>query len=563
MRDLSKEEAVYGYRRLQEIDVLRAVGEIKATMQNIEKLWDEEVSKYEETIMVQTDDRTTEQLRRNYRNPAGIIEDPSLFPYHSACYALLDCYDTHDDESDQDDALHSSEDDDRGFRSGGEDERVRVPNFLPNSINSIKDSLQNLTNFPERDEVLLRLLKHSMADFQPDHRLTVEILLYCRDFKCFRDVQFYRRVIACVLLDRIICNGRCNVRRPFEPYDHLCDDWQQIELVLGDAFCTGVDEFTYEHALLVCAFFKMTLDMANPSAGEKDDEIVTNVGQSALKSRKAKLKQAIYLWKMTDYDDDDSDDESDDNNVKEVIPYRVLCEFVDALRRDAGKNRHRRWESEQAMNSFCNAIGTFVFMGETSVRRLPAKHDSIEFCSMIVSSFVGAYVYDWEHGNHEGPYILSPHLPSVINPDRYANAVNQATERFLKAKEWETAVMGRGPEFEVAKKAPPRAPRDALDVIRSCFARDLAEVGKAGCGYGDCLVWMDGEITAHDAFLFFSDSHNYPVGDEENEEPLIWVFDEVKYSPSFELMNFFFAHASSCDSLGRSTSFADALVGSL
>jgi hypothetical protein len=28
--------------------------------------------------------------------------------------------------------------------------------------------------------------------------------------------------------------------------------------------------------------------------------------------------------------------------------------------------------------------------------------------------------------------------------------------------------------------------------------------------------------------LFFSDSHNYPVGDDENEEPLVWVFDEVR-----------------------------------
>jgi hypothetical protein len=63
--------------------------------------------------------------------------------------------------------------------------------------------------------------------------------------------------------------------------------------------------------------------------------------------------------------------------------------------------------------------------------------------------------------------------------------------------------FGRGPDFEVAKTCPPRVPRDALDVIRSCFARDLAEVGKTGCGYGDCLVWMDGEITAHDAFSIF------------------------------------------------------------
>ncbi|KAI2492662.1 Sodium/calcium exchanger protein [Fragilaria crotonensis] len=433
---------------------------------------------------------------------------------------MLDCYETHNDDS-------ASNGLDSPLDSSDEGDWTSI---------SIKTSLLSLSDFPERDAVLLRLLKHSMADFQRDHKLTAELLEHARDWKCFQDVSFYRDVIACFLLDRVICNGRCDVRRGVDQsiddhYDHSCNDWQRIELILGEALCTGLDEFTLDHAYLLCAFFKITLDTANPSAGEKDDEIVTNIGSLPSKSRKAKLKQAIYLWKMTDYDDDDSDDDSEENSIKEVIPYKVMREFVVALSRQAGINRHRRFESSQVMNSFCNSIGTLVFIGETSVRRLPAKYDSVEFCSQIVASFIGAYVHDWDYQEADSPYFISPGLPSVISPDRYANAINYATDRFLLARESELGKVGIGENRSGIYSGYPRVPNDVFDVIKSFFARDLASVDRAGCGYGDCLVWLGGEITGHDPFLFFSDTHNYPVGDDDDDDDeasLVWVYDEDK-----------------------------------
>lgn len=522
MAEVSDEEALYGYRRMPEIEVLRAVSEIKDAMRALEKRWDEEVAKYEETIMVRTDDDKSRcLLRRNYPNDAGIVDDTSLFPYHDACYAMLDCYETHNDDftSDSVDSLLDSADEDDWT------------NYA-----SIGISLLSLSECPERAEILLRLLKHSLADFQPDHRLTAELLHCARDWKCFQDVQFYRNVIACFLLDRVICNGRCDARRDSESvddhYDHICDHWQRIELIFGEALCLGLDEFTSEHSLLLCAFFKITLDMANPSAGEKDDEIVANMGSLPSKSRKAKLKQAIYLWKMTDYDNDESDDESEENTIKEIIPYRVMREFVVQLSQYAGKIRHQKLESRPLLNSFCNSIGTLVFIGETSVRRLPAKYDSIEFCSKIVASFVGAYVHNWDYQEADSPYFISPGLPSVISPDRYANAINQATDRFLQEREFERGEKESDLTQTGAYRDTPRVPNDVFDVIKSFFARDLASVDKAGCGYGDCLVWLGGEITGHDPFLFFSDTHNYPVGnDDESEyddESLVWVYDEVR-----------------------------------
>ena len=499
MIDITDEEALHGYRRVREIEVLHAVSAITCEMRALEKSWDEEVAKYEETIMVRTDDDKSRcLLRRNYPNDAGIIDDTSLFPYHPACYAMLDCYETHSNESAEnipsDNSESSSDDDDWTHRG------------------SIKMSLLNLADFPERDSVLLRLLKHSMADFQRDHALTTEILEHAQHWKCFQDVNFYRTVIACFVLDRVVCNGRCNL---IDDFDHNCNYWKRIEFILGEALCAGLDEFTSEHSLLLCAFFKITLDMANPSAGEKDDEVVANLGSLPSKSRKAKLKQAIYLWKMTDYDDDDSDDDSEDNTTKEIVPYRVMTEFVIALSRQTGKRRNGRCESKAVLHSFCNSIGTLVFLGETSVRRLPAKSDSVEFCSKIVAAFIGAYVYDWDYPATDTTYFISPGLPSVISPDRYANFINQATARFIQSREVDDNL---------------RVPSDVFDVIKCFFARDLASVDKAGCGYGDCLVWLGGEITGHDPFLFFSDTHNYPVGDDEDddEESLVWVYDEVR-----------------------------------
>jgi hypothetical protein len=524
MSEHSKKDAMYGYRRLQELEVINAVQELKATMENIERLWDEEVARYEESVMVNTKFLS----RRNYPNTTGTVQDSSLFPYHTACYSLMDCYDRLNDGflGNHDDVpLTSREDDDRDalFLEEGRD---RVPSFHPNSRKAIQESIQNLRDLPERGEILLKLLKHSMSDFQADHRLSLEIVERSREWKCFQDVHFYRQLIAIVLLDRKICNGRCSARFDEDEYlDHFCDYWQTLERIIGVSLCDGVDEFSNEHALLVCAFFKITLDMANPSAGEKEDEMVTTKDSRAIKSTKTKLKQALYLWNMTDYDDDD-DSDSEENDVKEIIPYKLLSEFVDALGRKAGKNRQLLLGSSSILSSFCNSVGTLVFIGETAVRRLPAKNDSIKFCSKIVSSFVGAYVFDCDGSTPDRSYKISPNLPSVIDPNRYANVINHATDAFLRTREAERAIMGSEQEVAVAGQDVPRVPKDVFDVIWSLFVRELADVSEAGCGYGDCLVWLGGEITGNDAFLFFSDSHNYPVG-LDGDAPA-WVSDEVR-----------------------------------
>jgi hypothetical protein len=523
MSEVSKHETLCGYKRVKEINVLDTVKQIKDTIAEIQKLWEEEVEKYEETIHLMTESGMKVQLRRNYLNSCGIVEDTSLFPYHNACYEMIRCYD----------ALNEVEVSDEVSRNSSD-----VDSWDEYPVQVVQAALESLSDIPERDQILLRLLKHSLADFQPDHLLAANILEYARDWNCFQNIHFFKGVIARFLLDRIICNGRCARNNLEDKLEHSCHKWQRLELILGEVLALGWKEYTTEHALLVCAFFKITLDTANPSAGEKDDEIVSNTGSTSRKSRKAKLKQALYLWKMTDYDDNESDEDSDNGNVSEMIPYRVMCEFVSSLGRQAGKCRQKVFDSTSDLNTFCNTIGTFVFLGETAIRRLPAKNDSIELCSKIVASFIGSYVYDWENHISDLIYFRSPDLPSVIDPDRYANAINTTTDRFMRLKKIEqdwvtywTSISRSGPKVI----RPFVVPKDVFDVIKGCFARDLATIEKTGAGYGDCLVWMGGEITGHDPYLFFSDTHNYPTEDDDedsendnDQESPVWVYDEVR-----------------------------------
>lgn len=53
------------------------------------EIWQQEVHQYE-----QTTSSSSSSVSRNHANSTGTIENESLFPYHTAFYPLLDCYDS-------------------------------------------------------------------------------------------------------------------------------------------------------------------------------------------------------------------------------------------------------------------------------------------------------------------------------------------------------------------------------------------------------------------------------------------------------------------------------------
>jgi hypothetical protein len=389
-----------------------------------------------------------------------------------------------------------------------------------------------------------------MSDMQCDHVLSVQLIIFMTAWECFRDVDFYQNILAIVLMERRLCNGRCYTRNDAddEDVDHVCRSYRWLEQKFAAAVASSSDEFTTRHAHLLCAFVKITIDAANPSAGEKEDEIVTNVVSEGLKSRKARLKQALYLWNQTDFDEEESDADGD---AKDIIPYQLLCGILEHLSNKAGTQRCLQNQSLPVKNSFSNSMGVLVYIGETAVRRLPAKSDSIEFCSKIVFSFLQVYTgfaYPGAAGERfkgdcEGVcgkvdrvYSQESNFPSVLNPDRYMACVKNATERFLSGLPSHRIVLVKDEASAVGNRGVPRPPNDVFDVVRSLFGRDLVEVSKTRCGYGDFLVWLGGEITAKDPFLFVH-TYNFPV-DVDNEADA-WIADEVSFrGPRFKLIEF-------------------------
>jgi hypothetical protein len=95
-----KEDVWWG--EWHEVSYDRLEGEMQLFRQvhsSLQDLWIKETKKYEKTMKVTIDDnwgmgrKTLVVPRRNYFNSQGIVQDPTLFPYHTSCYNLMDCYD--------------------------------------------------------------------------------------------------------------------------------------------------------------------------------------------------------------------------------------------------------------------------------------------------------------------------------------------------------------------------------------------------------------------------------------------------------------------------------------
>jgi hypothetical protein len=81
------------YESLSIADVQVQADIADAVSREMESIWDEECAKYEKKITVVIDGKSRKVPRRNYANLKGEVDDPTLYPYHTSCYPLLDAYD--------------------------------------------------------------------------------------------------------------------------------------------------------------------------------------------------------------------------------------------------------------------------------------------------------------------------------------------------------------------------------------------------------------------------------------------------------------------------------------
>lgn len=152
--------------------------------QEMGSLWENECAKYEESISVSINNTLRKVPRRNYANTRGEVQDPTLYPYDTSCYPLLDAYDH----------LYSA-----GHRQPIEDLAVlpcTVPlelredalergdftlqGYMPASLHSIVETLvqQGTVNWPVLEEFpyLIRLFEQSIShsSFYMSGRLSSE-----------------------------------------------------------------------------------------------------------------------------------------------------------------------------------------------------------------------------------------------------------------------------------------------------------------------------------------------------------------------------------------------------
>jgi hypothetical protein len=547
------------YERISQLDVLHEVRRLQNTMQVMLQEWDEEEAKYEQFITVESwlGKRSLRRMpRRNYPNEDGVVQDPTLFPYHTSCkfaglllfrsepyftnpsflvffigYPLLDSYSRLGDYQ-----LKSTD----IPPSSGMSSHFEAPLFpchLPCSEEAITSSLFHLnalivsSDNPSRTEaanVMLKLLRHALSDLQGDLSLATSIVSLLVASKVLQDVDYYRQLVATVLTNRKNCCGQCRFE---DDVDHICSMWKHYQAVLGSTLVGDIPGvFTEAHANIVCAAFKIVLDQASPSTGQKEDDLILGKnGPGSLEKLKHKLKADIYIWNQTDFDDDRSET---DDNTNEVIPYFLFGAIVDALGLGAARITdvllgRTSLPEEQSPDLTClyRKVATIVYIGEAVIRRLPAKTETINLCGWMVNSlllsFTGYSPAPSESSQSMYMCAEQKEFTSIIVPDRYARAILTKPTRGA---------------FHV--------PKDVFDLIRSLFARDLVNLCMARCGYGDCLVWLGGEITANDPFLFFH-SHNYPVNIDE--EAHAWVNDEVCFVKYFFKIRFDMAYLCLCE----------------
>ena len=240
---------------------------------------------------------------RNYANEKGIVVDKNLFPYHSACYPLLDMYEllyTAKEESvpgqnpdnivwpsnrnlidefeNPDEAvagvlrtsreaitqtlLHDEEQEfamnSVGFNQGFAVcaallRHYRHRDFLSylhatddSSDATVSDNTQSnmgLRGFPqnpkERNSLLLKLLMHSMSDLQRDLRLSMIIVYRMVQWKLFDDADFFKQFLAVLLTGRVKCDGHCATRYFEDPERDKVDHYCMEVSLTRNGFIGG------------------------------------------------------------------------------------------------------------------------------------------------------------------------------------------------------------------------------------------------------------------------------------------------------------------------------------
>lgn len=258
-----------GFKPLSYTAVRQEVATFQAVSADNTDEWQREVNMYEETFydLDTFTSQIVEMPRRNYPNNACKVKDTELYPYHDACYPLIEAYTQTAREPNPLEAripghLSCSDASIASTISGlshqppfrltpalqdewnnGLQRRLKAANDpdvrrRPEKVDSEFASINpyGLAHFPakdgERRDILLKLLRHSMSDLQNDHLLAGEVILRMSRWNLFQDAGYLRRVLCVIESGLKECDGRC--------FDFMWDDEEFDDDELPDHSCRDV-----------------------------------------------------------------------------------------------------------------------------------------------------------------------------------------------------------------------------------------------------------------------------------------------------------------------------------
>jgi hypothetical protein len=252
--------------------------------------WQSEVSMYEQT-MTRAGETPSVVPRRNCLTSDGTqVRDSQLFPYHTACFPLLDAYEQRTivdwEECREGTELDEVLSQNLTMRGNTRDRHGRlmdVSGHLPCSFPAVEISLGvliytddhgafeeewnhgierrlkseedaqfylfqqeeeivhdrfGISVFPPeadaRADLLLKILRHALSDLQKDYRLAEAVIRRLAKWKLCQDADCLRRAMAIIGTGLVRCDGDCfqqqwNAEQQYEVPDHSCSGvslWQ-------------------------------------------------------------------------------------------------------------------------------------------------------------------------------------------------------------------------------------------------------------------------------------------------------------------------------------------------
>ena len=301
-----------------------------------------------------------------------------------------------------------------------------------------------------------------------------------------------------------------------------------------------------EHANVICAFVMEEINRASCSAGPTESGFLENRELSG----KAYLKQNLFYMNQADYDSFGRPTDGGPPKEMGQLKINLLLTILSGLRQHAVSDKRRlaklldesndtgtAGDSElpKTLASFQACTDAIVDIGERCLLRLPVNKQGRQLGGMVVRGLVEAYA-DSDGLTEDKPlaYLaerMDGRLRSVIDPLRYADAVADAASNALLDPSRKRVLNEIGEQRTVEQLIGFQPPRDAQDVVRGLFMRDLVDLKVSGCGYGDFLSWCHLPFSPEP--LLFDYVSNFPSmsredadGGRRNEH---WVIDEVSF----------------------------------